>query len=145
MKLIKGIAWGLLAGLMSNVCEAAVRSDIDRLIPALIEVESGGNCVYGDGGRAYGILQIHAAIIKDVNRLYGTSYVLADRADAEKSKQICRLYLSYWGKHYEKTNHKTATLELYARLWNGGSHGYTKNSTIAYWHRVKRVLDRQGS
>jgi len=111
------------------------------LISALIQVESKGNdLAVGDKGKAVGCLQIWNIVIKDVNRVYHTSYKAADRWDRDKSIQICRKYLAYWGKHYEKVTGKKCTLEVLARIWNGGPKGYTKDSTIKYWNKVKKEL-----
>jgi hypothetical protein len=100
---------------------------INFLIPFLIAVESNGN-VYaeGDGGAAHGHLQIHIGVIEDVNKFYKTKYTCSDRKDYKKSIQICSLYLQYWGRHYEKQTGKKVTLEVLARIWNGGPSGWKK-------------------
>jgi len=108
--------------------------DLDKLIPALIAVESAGKTdAIGDGGRAVGCLQIWPIMVRDVNRIAGTRYTLADRLDREKSIQMARIYLT----HYAKND----TLENASRRWNGGPAGHTKPSTIAYWNKVKKELE----
>lgn len=32
------------------------------------------------------------------------------------------------------------TVEVYARIWNGGPEGWRKSSTLAYWRRVRNAL-----
>ncbi|HPM74148.1 MAG TPA: transglycosylase SLT domain-containing protein [Saccharofermentans sp.] len=112
-------------------------------IEALIDVESKGNPkAIGDGGKAFGALQIHKICIDDVNRVYGTSFVHEDAFDVEKAKEICRLYLSHYGKHYERTEKKTLTYEVLARIWNGGPKGYKKEATTSYWFKVVDAMNR---
>jgi hypothetical protein len=114
----------------------------EDLIKAIAIVESSNNPkAIGDGGAAAGLLQIHMAVIKDVNRVYGTSYKAKDRLDPTKSKDICRKYLTFYGELYTKRTGKSPTLEIYARCWNGGGpRGYEYKSTISYWNRVKKHL-----
>ena len=114
---------------------------IAGLINALIAVESGGNiAAIGDNGRAVGCLQIHAECVRDVNRITGKHYTLKDRADPQKSREICTAYLAYYGKVYERREGKRATAEVLARIWNGGPKGYRRNSTIPYWIKVQRAI-----
>lgn len=92
----------------------------------------------GDHGKALGVLQIRVEVVKDVNRVYRTRYVHRDALDPKKSFEICRLYLSYWGRHYEKETGNKPTDEVLARIWNGGPRGWKKKSTRKYW--LTRVL-----
>jgi len=113
------------------------------IVKALIKVESNGNNhAIGDGGMAVGCLQIWNVVIQDVNRIYHTDYKATDRTDRKKSIEICRKYLAYWGKHYEKKTGKTCTLEVLSRIWNGGPTGYKKDSTIKYWNKVKKEINK---
>lgn len=101
------------------------------LISALILVESGGDpAKVGDGGRALGVLQIHACVIADVNQHYGTTYKHKDALDPVKAVRICRLYLHAYAP-------PGATPEIYARIWNGGPNGHNKVSTLKYWKKVE--------
>jgi len=121
--------------------ESVVEKSKIHFIDALVQVESGGNVnAIGDGGASFGCLQIQRGVIADVNRVYKTHYSHIDAFDKRKAESICRKYLSYWGKHYEKVTNKTATLEILARIWNGGPNGYKKAQTIAYWNKVREKL-----
>ena len=104
-----------------------------HLLAALIAVESGGNDrAVGDNGRAIGCLQIHAAVVADVNRRHGTWYThrgMTNRADAVR---VCGLYL--------RTYAPGKTLEVQARTWNGGPRGASKPATVGYWQRVRREM-----
>lgn len=111
------------------------------LIPFLIAVESNGNDnAIGDNGKALGCLQIWEICVNDVNRIYKTTYKHKDALDRKKAVEICRLYLSYWGKHYEKKTGKKVTLEVLARMWNGGPKGYKNKNTIKYWNKLKEAI-----
>ena len=109
-------------------------SVFDSLVQKLIEVESNGNLdAIGDAGKAYGQLQIHEVAIKDVNRLYGTSYKHEDAFDYYLSIEICYLYLKFWS-----SARGTTEPEHLARIWNGGPLGHRKDSTLVYWEKIQK-------
>lgn len=111
------------------------------LLAALVAVESGGNAnAIGDSGQAVGVLQIHAAVVNDVNRFAGTNYTQADAKDPEVAQWMCRTYL----EHYvtaDRLGH-TPTSEDFARCWNGGPNGWRKPATLGYWARVRRHMNQ---
>jgi len=116
--------------LLASTCHGA---DLEKLIPALIAVESrGNNHAIGDSGKAVGCLQIWPIMVEDVNRISHMHYTFADRYDREKSIEMCRIYLNHYA-----TNKPD---EYAARIWNGGPQGYKKDSTKKYWEKVKRHL-----
>ncbi len=103
------------------------------LLAALLAVESGGNDkAVGDHGRALGALQIHAAVVQDVNRHHGTRYTHAEMHDRAKAVRVASLYL--------QTYAPGASPEVQARVWNGGPRGASKPATMGYWVRVKREM-----
>lgn len=109
---------------------------LEAVISALIAVETGGHPrpadAIGDGGRALGVLQIHQAVVDDVNRVTGSRYMHEDALNPKKAKAICRAYLAhYCGEH--------ATIEKYAAVWNGGPGGLGKSTTRRYVNRVKHA------
>lgn len=111
------------------------------LLAALIIIESGNNSnAVGDGGKAIGVLQIHPSVIYDVNKIAKTNYSLDDRKDAEKSKQICTIYLTHYVTAKRLGHEPTA--EDFARCWNGGPNGYKKAATDKYWAKVKREMEK---
>lgn len=109
----------------------------------LMHLESGNDPnARGDGGNAYGVLQIHEACVEDVNRIYklndtGYEYYHWDAWNVKKSKEICKKYLSHWGEKYKEEAEALgqSTFETYARIWNGGPRGYKKEATDKYWER----------
>ena len=113
------------------------------LILALIAVESGGNDhAWGDNGRAWGCLQITAAVMEDVQRInpqdrYYNAFVRDDAI------WICRTYLNHYVTR-GRIGHEP-TLADYARVWNGGPKGYLKIETRPYWLKVKKALSSGAS
>ena len=127
--------------LLALFAVTAAASPSDKLLDAMVKVESVGLAhAVGDGGRARGPLQLHAIYVKDVNRIAGTSYTLADRTDSAKSRAMTRIYLTHYGRVYERRTGKPPTDEIYARIHNGGPIGYDKKATKAYWEKVRRVM-----
>jgi len=106
---------------------------ISNLISALIIVESSGNdMAIGDQGRAIGCLQIHKAVVLDVNRITGSHYRHQDMTNRVQARAVCEAYLKHYGRG--------ATTEQLARRWNGGPAGDRKSATEAYWAKVRKQL-----
>lgn len=114
----------------------------DALINALIQVESNGDSTKVGKLGELGILQIRECVIKDVNRIYKTTYTLEDAKDNEKAKDICRKYLTHWGRHYEIKTGLKADNKVLSKIWNGGPKGPWKDTVyiIAYWNKVQKQL-----
>jgi len=107
--------------------------NLTNLITALIAVESSGNdLAIGDQGRAIGCLQIHRAVVLDVNRITGSHYRHQDMTNRVQARAVCQAYLTHYGRG--------ATTEQLARRWNGGPTGDRKPATVAYWLKVQRNL-----
>ena len=107
---------------------------ISNLISALMIVESSNNdMAIGDQGRAIGCLQIHKAVVLDVNRFTGSHYRHQDMTNRVAARAVCEAYLKHWGKG--------KTTEEQARIWNGGPQGHKKKTaTQAYWNKVEKHL-----
>jgi hypothetical protein len=109
------------------------RMNLTNLITALIAVESGGrDNAIGDNGKAIGPLQIHRAVVLDVNRITGSHYRHQDMTNRAKARAVCEAYLRHYGRG--------ATTEQLARKWNGGPTGDRKPATVAYWQKVKKAI-----
>lgn len=106
----------------------------NSLVNAIIQVESNGDDkAVGDNGKALGCLQIHKAMVDDVNRILGRqAYTYNDRLNRGKSIEMFNIYTS----HYSPG----ATDEVVTRRWNGGPKGDRKTATVAYWYKVRRHL-----
>ena len=106
---------------------------ISNLISALIIVESSGNDrAIDDQGRAIGCLQIHKAVVLDVNRITGSNYRHSEMTNRAQARAVCEAYLKNYGKN--------CSTEQLARRWNGGPTGDRKPATEAYWTKVKKHL-----
>src|SRR5947208_1058676 len=83
------------------MCRAHGAEPSDRLVAALIQVESGGNDhALGDKhlkDHAYGVLQIRQLVVDDYNRWCGTTYRAQDcLGNSELSIKICRKYIGMY-------------------------------------------------
>jgi hypothetical protein len=116
--------------------QQTIAMNLNSLISALMIVESGNNDqAIGDQGRAIGCLQIHKAVVLDVNKFTGSSYRHQDMTNRAQARAVCEAYLKHWGKG--------CTTEQLARKWNGGGpSGDKKKATEAYWLRVKKHLPK---
>lgn len=113
------------------------------LILALIAVESNGNdLAIGDGGLAYGALQIHACYVADANEFAKEDWTHEDAFDREEAIKIFMAYMDRYAT--EKRLGRRVTIEDIARIHNGGPNGYKKSSTDDYWRKVKAELIRRG-
>jgi len=134
---------GIIVGtlLLVSACAAKAEAAVppDRLIDALVQVESNGNPrAVGDKGRALGCLQIWQVVVTDVNEVSRVKYTHADAFDPVKARAICRAYLARYAT--KKRLGREPTLEDFARIWNGGPDGHLEAKTIKYWNKVSAVL-----
>jgi hypothetical protein len=128
-------------------CAAASKAPThDRLIAALIKVESNGNDhAIGDrhmNNKAYGCLQIRQPCVDDVNQRFGTK-IRADSLIGNRSLSVwvCQRYLERYGTRAQIGREPSD--EDLARIWNGGPNGWKKQSTSAYWTKVQKALAEQ--
>lgn len=126
---------------------------IYEVMPAIAEVESGGDPnAKGDRNKktgrydAVGLYQLHIEYVEDVKaivkrlKLPGKKFIYADRKDPDKSRQMVKFYLFHYGSAYMAKTGKMPTIEVLARIHNGGPKGYAKKATEKYWMKVKAVL-----
>ena len=137
----------------SNSLEQKVQKDtlqpvdtlqpIDTLVAALIHVESRGNeNAVGDrhlGNPSVGVLQIRPIMVREVNRILKRKksdkrFKLKDRFSREKSIEMFRIWQSY---HLPNSSD-----EVIARCWNGGPKGWKRKSTLHYWNKVQREINK---
>lgn len=106
----------------------------------IIESESGKN-LRSANGRSIGPLHIEKPAVDDVNRILGyQAFSYEDRMSFEKSCQIFRYYLNYYGQIYTKKTGHIATTEVYVRIWNGGPNGWKNSKTDNHWQKAKKVI-----
>lgn len=64
-------------------------------LSAIAQIESSGRShAVGDGGRALGLYQLHAAVIKDYNRTHKTHLSHKDALDPSKARLVADWYLN---------------------------------------------------
>jgi hypothetical protein len=145
LKIIKNALCLLIGGILSTV---NVRSDdgqngpSDRLIQALIRVESSGNTrAIGDKERdhkAYGPLQVRQLVCDDINNRYHTNYRAEDcLGNVALSITIFKKYVIMWAKE-SRLGHIPTDAD-YARIWNGGPEGWRRKATEGYIAKVIRA------
>jgi len=128
-------------------------ADEDKLIHALMKVENPNNVPFlvGDKhlkNKAVGPLQVRLPCVSDVNwiigrkemrRIWHKNYLtMKDMNDFEKARWASLVYVHYWGWIYQKQTGKKPTLEVYARIFNGGPSGWKKESTRWYAMATKQ-------
>ena len=121
----------------------------DKLLNAIMMVESNGKAdAKGDYSkktkeyRAIGAYQLWKIYVDDVNRISGKKFSYEDRWDIEKSKEMVKIYLVYYGERYERLTGKVATDEVLSRIHNGGPNGYKKEATKSYWNKIQKELNK---
>lgn len=134
----------IVAMLLSIKANAVIISD--SLVDSICWVESKNNPqAIGDNGKAIGIAQIQPICVHDVNRILKLQgkkiqYTLDDRKSISKSKEMMKVYLSFYGDRYVKKTGKQPTNEVLSRIWNGGPNGWKVKATYAYYVKVTRRL-----
>jgi len=119
-----------------------VEMNLSALLAAMIIVESGGNdAAIGDGRQARGALQIHACVVDDVNRIAGTRFTHRDAHRRDVAIWMATTYLGHYGN--PRRLGRAPSAEDLARIWVGGPTGPKRPSTLRYWKRVERQLQKQ--
>ena len=113
----------------------------DTLWSAICQVESSGNpSAYNRTEQAVGISQIRPIVVDDLNRIFGEdTWTLEDRWCPEKSREIFFQYTGYWIRRFAIADSR----ENRSRIWNGGPRGYQRSSTVPYWDRVRKQIEKR--
>lgn len=109
------------------------------LFAAIAQVES------ENGRTSENVYQLRRVYLNDVGRIYGCHFSDKVATDRHASEQVMAAYLEYYGERYKRRTGKTPTAEVLARIHNGGPNGWRKPSTLKYWAKVKRELEKKGS
>lgn len=114
-------------------------SDMVRLLAAIKQVESGGDAnAIGDQGKALGVYQIWESYWRDaVAYVPSIGGCYQDCKDPKYAEFVVRAYLARYAP-----KRGTVTLEMLARIHNGGPRGYLKPATLKYWLKIQKVLAR---
>lgn len=125
-----------------------------RLLTAIAVVESGTDDLARGAHGEFGRYQMTPEAFRDTTGRKWDSTFQIDFVTAmqnpERAQWAALLYLHKYtdsDRHpfggYSAGPWRSTTLEDAARIWNGGPDGWRKDSTIAYWHKVKAVYDQQ--
>lgn len=114
--------------------------DVQPILEAIQKVETGGevdpSAATGDNGASIGPLQIQKDCWADAVKYDST--LTANGESWQNCRNLAyaqRVAIAYWSRY--APDWKPETL---ARIWNGGPKGHRKNSTKAYWAKVKEKL-----
>lgn len=120
--------------LISLSLSSVKAQDLHKIYNIVRHVESNNRVhVVGDGGRAYGVVQIHNICVQDINRLYGTSYTHKQAFNNHTAKEMFILYLKVGVKLFKRRYGRQPSEAEVVRMWNGGIYtGYRKTSTLKY-------------
>ena len=128
----------LMAMLLAVVPPAGV--DVEPILRAIQQVETGGetdpSAATGDNGASIGPLQIQKGWWADAVKYDPT--LTANGETWQNCRNLAyakRVAIAYWSRY--APDWKPETL---ARIWNGGPKGHRKNSTKAYWLKVRKEL-----
>ncbi len=111
---------------------------------ALIAVESSGiDNRIGDGGKAFGCLQLHKSYVADASEHAGLDWTHDDAFDRVESVQIFAAYMERYATP-ERLG-RAVTAEDIARIHNGGPNGWRRDSTRKYWSKVEAELVKMGA
>jgi len=109
------------------ICSAEPVDAYDRLIKAIVQVESSGDTLaYNLSEEAVGAFQIRPIRLLDYYQRTGIIHKLNDCHNFEISKEIFLYYARLTGY---------PDYEMIARNWNGSG-----NATLDYWKKVKSNL-----
>ena len=138
MKQLKGL---LTVVLWVSLSSFSIKDSLPKIYNKIKLVESKGNPeAIGDGGKAFGEVQIHKIAVDDVNRLYGTSYTHEDSFDKICSEEIFSLYLTAGIDIFCKKFGRDPTEEEVVRMWNGGIYdGFKEETTIRYYMKYREL------
>jgi hypothetical protein len=111
----------------ATICIAGHVDAYDRLIKAVVQVESAGNTLaYNLAEEAVGAFQIRPIRLLDYYQRTGNNYKIEDCYDFRISKEIFLYYARLTGY---------PDFETIAKNWNGSG-----KSTLDYWEKVKLNL-----
>lgn len=106
-------------------------------VALLMSVESNGRMdAIGDHGHAVGVLQVHACMVRECNRLYPQyGFTLADRHDPALSQVMARIWLGWAASHYRIVDPRKLAMR-----WNCP---HTGKPSRAYMRRVDTCWKRK--
>ena len=101
------------------------------ILTAIMAIETPHGELVGDGGRSLGRLQITAACVRDVNRIYHRSFRHRDALYESRAREIATLYL----RHYRRQPYSVGQV---AQIWNAGPDAVRLGQAVDYGRRVEQ-------
>jgi hypothetical protein len=135
-----------------------IHANIKKLASSVVDKENPKRNikVIGDKNlenKAIGIFQIRNPYLTDVNKIAGKKSVrkrwgknkltLQDMKNWKKAEWAFCVYISHYGELYTKKTKKLPTVEVYARIHNGGPIGWKNNKTIKYGKDVVELYKKR--
>lgn len=105
---------------LTKIVEVSKADTIELILNIIKEKEGAGCCDVGDGGKAYGVYQIHKNAVKDVNKRFKTKYTHKDMFNENKARDVAKLYLKIGREYFIKKRKKEPTINEYLKMYNGG-------------------------
>jgi hypothetical protein len=115
-------------------------AEVSKLLDAICEVESNGDCSKIGKVGELGCYQIRECFwIDALEHDPSIGGVYEDVIDKEYAEKCI---LAYWDRYAtEKRLDRPVTDKDRARMHNGGPNGHKKTSTIKYWNKIKKELN----
>lgn len=108
---------------------------LSPLFSAMAKVES--DC----GASSANVYQIQDIYLDDLSRIYMRIYPKSIKTDKAASEFAMVDYWKFYAHAWARKNlRKQITYEVLARIHNGGPNGMSKDSTLAYWCKVRKYL-----
>lgn len=108
-------------------------------VALVLAVESGNDPAVrdGDGGKAVGVAQCWPIMVREVNRVAGARFTLADRRDPVRARQMVRAYLAWRARR----SPGLGPVELAAR-WRNPSGGSPEWHVVRLRTAYNRLMER---
>ena len=134
-------------------CETTLREsgtgaggfNVEQLLDAIEDVESGGDTrAVGTGGEV-GCMQLTDGYVKDALEYLDikpdAECIEAVKHSRQRSRDMVRAYMARYATADRLG--RTPTAEDIARIHNGGPDGYKKHATLVYWEKVQARMMSQ--
>jgi hypothetical protein len=131
--------WFIIFCLLPTLLGAQTLEHKNKIVRAVYGIETNygkdtvPKCKSDKNSRGY--FQITPILINDLNAIYGTNFKLSDRYHYRSCVTMFFLYQNHYNPTWD--------YEKAARIWNGGPDGMKKKSTIAYWNKTKKLLNKK--
>ena len=116
--------------------------DVSEVMEVIKEVETNNrHDVIGDGGKAFGVLQIHRAVVLDVNRFYNTNYLHKEMWQENCAEEVYHLYIAMGINRYLKKYDRYPSEKRIVQMWNFGI--YQEPYDNGYYKKYLRIKNEK--